>query len=71
MPQLLKNIQPAILNHEMTRKEFIKYLGVFIVSVTFLGTIREVLQGNFHEKLLQTSLPKQTKGFGSGTYGGK
>lgn len=59
-----------ILTHEMTRKEFLTYLGVFCLTVLGISAfLKRLADLNPTQK---TKLPKQVKAniaFGSGQYG--
>lgn len=53
-----------LINRPMTRKDFLRNLGFFIISTTVLASAKKYLDR-------ESYYPKQTKGFGSGSYGGK
>lgn len=59
-----KNIIQTIGDKEMDRKEFLKYSGLFLLSVVGLKTIVNLLSQPDYEIKEQTA-----RGFGSGKYG--
>ncbi len=56
-----------ILNKEMSRKDFLSYSGMTLLSFTGALTIL----GKLEDADLLKFYKKQTVGFGSGSYGGK
>lgn len=63
----MKNPVKNILNKEMSRKEFLSYMGLMTITATgafgVLNRMNDLDMFKFY--------PKQTKGFGSDSYGGK
>lgn len=56
-----------ILNKEMSRKDFLKYTGLVLLS--FTGTLEMLNRMSSLDKL--KFYKKQTAGYGSTSYGGK
>lgn len=63
----MKNPVKNILNKEMSRKDFLRYLGIMTITATgAFGVLNRLNDAD-----LLKFYPKQTKGYGSTAYGGK
>jgi hypothetical protein len=56
-----------LLEHELTRKEFLTVAGLGVASIFGLGTIIKLLTG----KSSSQHFKSYTSGFGASNYGGK
>lgn len=54
----------SLLSKEVSRKEFLIYLGLFLLTITGISHVLKTIKD---PELLGASKP--TKGFGSGVYG--
>jgi len=57
----------SLVNRKMDRKEFLLYLGFFILTITGISGILKNLND---PKLFKVKNKPQAQGFGSGPYGG-
>ena len=64
MESLQKDLQ-KLLNRQMTRKEFVRHIGMMILSVFGVaGLLRYLAQDNYHP-------PQAIRGYGVNSFGGR
>ena len=64
-----KNIIQAIGNKEMDRKTFLKYGGLFLLSLVGFKTIISLLTQSDNKLVANMQNKEATRGFGGGRYG--
>jgi hypothetical protein len=65
------DIKTKLLENEMTRKEFLIYMSMALVSVLGLKNFLSLLNGSFHREYMAKPQSSQDKanGFGSRKFG--
>ncbi|HEX8237747.1 MAG TPA: hypothetical protein VF600_17525 [Abditibacteriaceae bacterium] len=63
-----------LLQQELSRKEFLQYLGAAVLAVAGIASIKQALLSPSGQKTVQSPTPKRVKftnNYSSGSYGGK
>jgi arginine exporter protein ArgO len=64
----MKDNMSALLNKEVSRKEFLQHVGIAILALIGVGGLLKTLSESSKNQLQQSS--QSGFGYGSGTYGG-
>lgn len=69
IPDTKKSLLENLLSRPMTRREFLLYGGMVMITITGItGIVNAIVSP--HRSIFDKKYPKQTVGYGSSSYGG-